>query len=181
LKSPRGVFGDVFVESPGDGACLEDALYGVVVEGAETSGVCERGIEVLRLEAGAQDEDTAGVMGPDARRPGAHQAEERGAALTDAVEGAGELVEIESALAPRRRVETLGIDHAPRATGSELVTSNALEVGTVDDELALGDAHGEQIGDVVVADGVPVALPIDEAIDAADAVSDLRRVVGVAR
>jgi hypothetical protein len=46
------------------------------------------------------------------------------------------------------------------------VARDAPEVGRIDEQLALRDAHGQDVGHVLVRDGVPVALPIHEAIDA---------------
>ena len=45
----------------------------------------------------------------------------------------------------------------------------------------LGDAHREDVGDILVGQRVPVALPGDEALDAAQLVEHARGVVGVAR
>ena len=50
-----------------------------------------------------------------------------------------------------------GVEPEPLAAGGELVARDAGEVGGVDEELALGDADGQDVGDVVVGHGV--ALP----------------------
>jgi hypothetical protein len=42
------------------------------------------------------------------------------------------------------------------------VARDAREIGGVNEELALGDADGQDVGDVLVGDGVAVAVPLDE-------------------
>ena len=65
------------------------------------------------------------------------------------------------------------------AARRELVARDAAQVGGVDEELVLGDAHGQEVGHVLVRHGVAVAVPGDEAVDAAHAVDDPRGVVRV--
>ena len=55
------------------------------------------------------------------------------------------------------------------------------QVGLVDEELVLGDAHRQDVGDVLVGQRIPVALPGDEALDVAQPVEHAGGVVGVAR
>src|SRR5262249_14783449 len=102
-------------------------------------------------------------------------------ALAEALERGGELVEIDGALAPRGRMVTRWIELVAGTARGELVARDATEVGGVDEQLALGGAHGQDVGHVLVGDGVAVAVPVDEAIDAADTVGDTGGVVGVAR
>jgi len=64
---------------------------------------------------------------------------------------------------------------------SELMASDAGEIGGVHEQFGLSDAQGQDVGDVGVGDGIAIAVPIDKAIDAAEAIDDARRVVGVAR
>jgi hypothetical protein len=59
--------------------------------------------------------------------------------------------------------------------------SNAGEVGGVDEEFALGHPHRQNLGDVVIGNGVAITLPVDETVDAAHAIGDPRGVVGMAR
>lgn len=152
-----------------------------MLEGAEARGVAEGSVEIGSVVAGAQDEDAPCLVAPDARGPGGEQPEERGSALAEALKRGGELVEIDGALAPRGRMVTRGIELVAGATRGELVARDATEVGGVDEQLALGDAHGQDVGHVLVGDGVAVAVPVDEAVDAADAVGNAGGVVGVAR
>jgi hypothetical protein len=44
----------------------------------------------------------------------------------------------------------------------------------------LGDTHGQEIGDMVIGDGVAITSPSDKSVDATDAVHDARGVVGMA-
>jgi len=152
-----------------------------VLEGAEARGVAERGVEVGGVVAGAQNEDAARLVAPDANRPRGEKPEEQGRALAHALECTGELIEIDRALAARRRMVAGGVELHARASWRELVARDAPEVRRVDEELALGDAHGQDVGHVVVRDRVPVAFPIHETIDAAQAVRDASGVVGMAR
>ena len=181
LEAPRCVLGDILVEGPGRRARLEDALDGAMLEGTEPRGMRERSVEVLGGIASAEHEDAARLVTPDARGARAQQAKERGAAGPQAVERHRELVEIHRAPAARRWVESRGVELLPGAGRRKLVTGDARKVGGVDEQLALGDAHGQDVGHVVVRDGVAIARPVDEAVDAAHAVDDARGVVGVAR
>lgn len=100
--------------------------------------------------------------------------------LSHLLEGLGELIEIGNALALRRGMDPRRIDlHAGAASG-DLVMGRKGEIGAVDEELVLGDAHGQDLGDVVVWDGVLIPVPGDEAVDGADAVDDPGGVVGMA-
>ena len=176
-----GLGGDVLVERARGGAGGEDALDGLMVEGAVERGVLERGGEVVGGEALAKQEDLACLVPPDPRRSSAHEAEEARGVLAHLLEGEAELVEIHRALAPRSRMKASRVEPEPLAAGRELVARDAGEVRGVDEELALGDADRQDVGDVVVGHGVGVTLPGDEAIDGADAVDDPRGVVGVSR
>jgi hypothetical protein len=61
--------------------------------------------------------------------------------LAHLAKGGAELVEIDSALALRGRMQALRIEPEPKAAGSELVSGNAGEVGGINEELLLGDAN----------------------------------------
>lgn len=152
-----------------------------MLEGAEPRRVAERGVEIVGGVAGAQNEDAPRLVAPDARWPGGEQSKEHGRALAHALERSGELVEIDGALAARRWMVAGRVELRARASRRELVARDAPEVGRVDEELALRHAHGQDIGHMLVRDGVPVALPIHEAVDAANAVRDASGVVGMAR
>ena len=179
--APHGLLRDVLVERARRRARSEDALDGVVLEGAEGGRVTECGVEVVGGEALAEQEDLARLVSPDPRRPGAHEAEEAGGVLAHLLEGDAQLIEIDGALPPGARVKPGGVELEPSAAGRELMARDAGEVGGVDEELALGDADRQDVGDVVVGHGVGVAFPGDEAVDGADAVDDARGVVGAAR
>ncbi len=68
---------------------------------------------------------------------------------------------------------------SPRPRGPQLVTREAGDVGAVDEELRLGHAQGEKVGDVVMGNGVAIAEPLDVAVDAAKPIGDAGRVVRV--
>ncbi len=40
----------------------------------------------------------------------------------------------------------------------------------VDEELILSDTNGQDVGHVVIGDGIAIAIPVDEAIDSANTV-----------
>lgn len=166
LEPARGVVGDVLVERPRRGAGLEDPLDGAVLERTEARGVSERTIEVSGVEPLAQEEDLSGVMAPGACRPGAQEPEESCGAIAEAGKHCGELVEIDRALPPGGLVEASRISFRTGAARRELVARDAVEIGGVNEELTLGNADGQDVGDVLVGDGVAVALPLDEPVDA---------------
>ena len=60
----HGLLGDVLVERAGRRAGGEDALDGVVLEGAEARGVAEGGVEIGGGVALAQQEDLRAPGGP---------------------------------------------------------------------------------------------------------------------
>ena len=128
----------------------------------------------------AQEQDLAGVVTGEAALGGGEPGEEAGAIHADACEGLLDLGEVGAAAIPGR-MDEIGVDvHAAAARG-ELVARDEPEVGRVDEELVLGDADGQDLGDVVVRDGVAVGIDDDEAVDAANAVEDAGRVVWVER
>jgi len=61
-EAAREVFIDVLGEASGSGARGEDALDGVVLEGAEGARVAQRRAEIGRGEALAQRQDQASVV-----------------------------------------------------------------------------------------------------------------------
>lgn len=124
----------------------------------------------------AEEQDLAGVIASEAALRGGKAGEEAGAVGTDVGESLLDLVEVGASAIPGR-VDELRVDvHSPAAR-CELVAGHEAEVGGVDEEFVLGDADRENLGDVVVWDGVPVAIDGDEAIGAANAVEDAGRVV----
>lgn len=135
LEPARGVLRHVLIERAGRGASLEDALDGAVLERAEARGVSERGVDVTRLESGAQAENVPCMVTPGARGSGAHEREEARRPVTETGECGGELVEIDRALPSRRTMKAERIEFASSTPRSELVPCNAFEVGGVDEEL----------------------------------------------
>jgi hypothetical protein len=91
----HGLLGDVLVERAWRRARGEDAPDGVVLEGAEAGCVAEGGVEIGGGEALSEQQDLARLMCPQARRPGAHEAEEAGGVPSHVLEGDTELVEVE--------------------------------------------------------------------------------------
>jgi hypothetical protein len=93
-----GGLGDVLVERARRRARGEDALDRGVLERAERRGMTERAVELVGGVALAQEQDLAGLGGPDAGRPQAHEAEELGGVLAHVGERDAELIEIDRAL-----------------------------------------------------------------------------------
>lgn len=174
------LLGDVLGEATRGGARGEDALDGQVLEGAEGARVGEGGAEVGGGVALAQEQDLAGVVAGEAALRGGEAGEEARPIDADAGEGLLDLGEVGAAAIPGR-VDELRVDVHAAAARCELVARDEPEVGGVDEELVLGDADGEDLRHVVVGYGVAVAVDGDEAVGAADAVEDARRVVRVER
>ena len=139
----------------------------------------ERAVESFGGVSLSEQQDLSRLRPPDARGALAHQAKELGGALAHALESETELVQVDRALSLRLRVEAGGIQLEPRAARSELVTRDALQICGVHEQLALRDAHREDVGDVIVRNRVAIAAPRDEPIDAAETVDDARGVVDV--
>src|ERR1035438_10205335 len=118
---------------------------------------------------------------PSPRGGSSWRAMQIGGALAHSLEGDVELVEIDGALALGGRMEAGRVELEALPAGGELVARNATQVGRVDEELTLRDAHGQDVGHVVVGNGVAIAIPIDEAVDAAYAVDDACGIVGMTR
>jgi hypothetical protein len=181
VDPPGGLLGDVLVECARQGARGEDALDGGVVAGAERGGVTECLVDLLGAIALAQEQDVSRLGTPHPRWRLAHQAKELRGALAHVCERDVELVDVDGTMAFVGGVEARGVEPKSGAARSELVACDARQVGGVHEQLALGDAHGQDVGDVVVRHGVVIAGPGDEAVDAAHAVHHARGVVGVPR
>jgi hypothetical protein len=181
FEPSRGVLGDILVERARQGARGEDALDGGVVARAERRGVAERAIDLVGGIALAQEQNLARLRAPDARRPEAHQAEELRGVLAHIVERDVELVEVDGTAPLRRGMESGRVELEAGAARAELVARDAPQVGGVHEQLALRDPHGQDVSDVVVGNGVVIAGPGDEAVDAADAVDHARGVVRTPR
>jgi len=179
VEATRGVLGDVLGEPSRGRARGEDAGDGLLLEGAEGKGMAERAVEVGGGEALAEEEDLSGVVTGELGRGRAHEAGEEGRGQgPHLLEGHPQLVEVDHTTPPRL-VRARRRDVRAGAARRELVTRDAAQVGGVDEELVLRDADGQEVGHMLVGHGVAVAVPRDEAVDAAHAVDDARGVVGV--
>lgn len=181
FEAARGLLGDVFIEGAWARTGGEDALDGVVFERAEGRGVPERGVDVGGGIALAQEEDLARLVAPEPRHAEEHQSKERGGLLAHARECNVELLEIEWTLSLWLGMKTRRIELQSLAATNELVARDASQIGGIDEELVLGNAQGKNVCDLVVGDSVAVSIPVDEAVDSADAIDDASGVVGMAR
>ena len=128
-----GGLGDVLVEGARRRACREDALDRCVLERAERRGVAEREVDRVGGITLAQEQDLAGLGGPDAWRSQAHEAKELGGVIAHVGERNAELVEIDRAPALRRRVKPCGVEAQAQAARRELVARDTAEVGGIDE------------------------------------------------
>lgn len=181
LEAAGGFFRDVFVERTRPVSRLKDSQDGLVAERSEAEGVPERRVDILGGVTLAQEQDAPGAVAPLARGCGAEPPKELCGVLAHLLEGRANLIEVDGRASAITSMETLRIDLQATSSWSELVGCNALEIGGVHEELALGDAYGEQIGDVVVGNGVAICLPVDKAVDVAEAIGDAGGVIAVAR
>ena len=176
----RRVFGDVLGERARRGAHLEDAGDGAVLEGAEALCVPHREGEVVARVALAQQQNLPCLIAPLPRAEALQTEEEFLRVVAEVLEGRAQVIEVGAATVGRA-VHRRGRDVDASAARRELVAHQELDVGRVDEELALGHADGQEVVDGVVGDGVSVAIPRDEAVDGADAIGHARGVVGVQR
>lgn len=181
LDALSGCLSDVLVERAGAMPGRQDALDGLDVERAVPNGAPKGCVETVGFVALAEQQNAPGCVTPETLTSRAEALEELGGVFAHLFESGAKLVEISGGSALGAGVKAVGVEGLCSATRSELVARDATEIGGVDEQLALRDAYREQIGDVVVGHGVPVALVVDEAIDAAEAVGDARRVVRVGR
>lgn len=141
--------------------------------------MCERGVEVGGVVALTEHENLSKLVNPLANWAGAREQEKVVGTLPHLVEGHAELIEIDRTVAARRWVVTMGVELVAAAAWSKLVSSDTAQVGGVHEQLVLGDANREDVGHVVVWNRVAIPFPVDEAVDAAHAVDDPSRIVGV--
>lgn len=126
----------------------------------------------------AEEQDLASVVAGEAALGGGQTSEEAGAVDAHVGEGLLDLGEVGAATIPRW-MDELRVDVHASTAWSELVARNESKVSGIDEELVLGDADGQDLGDVVVRDGIAIAVDSHEAVDAADAIEDAGAVVGV--
>jgi hypothetical protein len=125
----------------------------------------------------AQEQNLARLRAPDARRPEAHQAKELSGVLPHVVERDVELVEVDGTSSLRRGVEPRGVELEVGSARTALVARDAPQVGGIHEQLALRDVHGRMSVTWSIGNGVVIAGPGDEAIDAAPPVDHARGVV----
>src|SRR4051812_15758403 len=159
LVEPAGaLLGDVLGEPARGRARGQDARHGGVLEGAEGAGVAERGGEVARRVALSQEENLPGVVAGEAALGRGEPGEETPSRLADGGEGHLQLIQVSAAAVPPGLVGAGRDDVVAGAARGQLSFGHQLEVSRVDEELVLGDADGEDVGDVVIRDGVAVAV-----------------------
>lgn len=179
FEAASGFVCDVLVQGTGGGARSEDARDGFVLESTKAEGVTESAIEIGGGVTLTQEQDLPSMKAAEAGLSDRERLKERGARLAHLLEGGGELREIGHAFSTEWRVQPLGVELEMRATRGELVLRDAAQVRGVHEQLALGDAYRQEIGDVVVGHGVLVALVMHVAFEVGDAVHDARGIIRV--
>ena len=144
-----GLFGHVLVEPAGGSAREQNALDGTVLERPVGERVRERREQVGGVVTFTQSKNLARVVTGRSMRVFLERREESGGRITEIGEGATQLVEIR---APLAAWWTMAVEDrlAPGATRQQRVAGDTAQIGLVDEQLVLGDAHREDIGDVVV-------------------------------
>ena len=170
LETADGVRGGVLRERAWPGVREQDARNGSVIDGAVGERVAEGGFEVCGRVALAQEQDLARAEGAVAREGGGKPREEGGRGGAHLLERGAQLVEIGDAGAVLpAAVDALRVDVLAGAARGERVARDDAQIGGVDEELVGRDAHGQDVGDLLVGHGVAIAFPGDEAVDAAEA------------
>jgi hypothetical protein len=152
-----GLFGYVLVEPAGLSAGEQNALDGAVLQGTVGQRVRERRQQVGGIVAVAQRQHLARVVAGRAGRVLLQRRQEGGGRLTESAEGASQLVECRAALG---MWWTMSVDNGlqlgtPR---QQRVARDTAQIGRVDEQLLLGDAHRQDVGDVRVGQRIPIAL-----------------------
>ena len=143
--------------------------------------VPEGRVEIFGRVTLTEQEDPARLPAPLSRWRGGQLAKKLMGALAHALESIRELILVHGGLSNGTMMKPPGIQAESATASHELMGRYAFEIGSVDEELALGDAYWQDVGDVIVRDGVTVSLPVDVTVDAAHAIDHARGVVGVTR
>ncbi len=175
------LLGDVLLEAARTADGRQDLAHGVGTQGAVACSALQGPDDILGIEAGTKAEDEARLMKIQPRRGLAHELEELGGTLAHALECLAQLVSIGGRAMSRGWVKAVRVELEALSAGGKLMASDAAQIGAVDEQLVLGDAHGQDVGDMVVGHRVAIALPVDEAVDAADSVGDTGGIVVVRR
>ena len=143
------VGGDVLVQPAAIGPGGKDSLNRRVFERAVLESVRQGIEEVGGIVPVAQSEDLTGVIARRARLAFLEGEEEGVRRVSETVEGRAQLAEIGTTVGVAGAVP--GKDRVLlRAPGLERVMRDQGQVGLVDEELVFGDAHGQDLGDVLV-------------------------------
>ena len=144
-----GLFGHVLVEPAGAPAREQNALDGAVLQGAVGQRVREGGEQRGGVVTFAQSKNLARVVSGRAMFAFLERDQEGGGRGTEIGEGAAQLVEIPAALSMSW---TMSVENGLElgATRQQRVAGDTAQIGLVDEQLMLGDAHREDIGDVLV-------------------------------
>lgn len=174
----RGRLGDVLVEPSRGRAGGEDPLDRAVLEGTVLTSVVHRREDVVGLVAFAKGQDLTRVIRRRARLCAFECHQERVAAVAEFAVRDAKLIEA----GPAVRFGAMPWRHHvfAGATRAEVVPRDQREVLGVHEDLVLRDPDGQELGDVLDRQGVPITLPRDEALEIAHPIRHARGVVGVA-
>jgi hypothetical protein len=141
--------GRVLVEPARSGVGLENALDGVVLEGTIVEGPIQSLDQLVAAVALTQCEDLASMVSGRAFVHALELGEENGGSVTQFSVGAAELLEWRSGASMARAMPWIG-DDVTGSPRSQLVASDELQIGSVDEELVARHAQGKELGDVLV-------------------------------
>lgn len=159
---------------------FEDPQHGVVGKRSEACGMTECRIDIVGRVALAQRQNAASVVAPLSRGSNTELTNELSGVVSHLLESSAELVGLDRGATDSVSMEALWVESLAESSGDQLVHGDAHQVSAIHEQLSLGDADGQDVGDVVVWDGVAIALPIDVAIDVTQAVGDPGGVVRMA-
>lgn len=140
VEFSAGVLGDVLVEGARRMSGLEDPLDVLVAKRCEADGMTESGVDILSGVALAQEQDAPSATAPLPGRPRAQTSKELTGVVAHLLEGSAQLVEIDGGTTCSATMEALRVEFVALPPRGELVAGDALEIGGITEQLALGDA-----------------------------------------
>src|SRR5437879_4095966 len=127
----------------------------------------ERGDQVVGRVEFAQQKDLARVVGAQTSAVTFQADEKVRSGIAEIRESRAKMVEINAA-AVGRTMQLQRIEVVSRTSLGQLVARDYAKIRCIHKQLALRDAHRQQVVEIVERNRVPVAVPAHEAVDAAD-------------
>ncbi len=153
-------------QGPGFGLCQEDAFDGLRIEGLVAKGMVKGHGDVIGVVGFFQVKDEAGMK---AAVSGVGLFESGKEGFCSVPEGEESLSDRFKAVADLFRTPVLRFFYGFTGTLREsLMLCHQLDLGAIDEHFMLGGLQGEDIGHVLIGDGVAIGLKVQEPIDAAN-------------